>query len=307
MRVQSVIRDTVRHPAIAGFLALWGGANAILVARGHAETALQSVLAVGVVAGLGLVTVRALRSVRPPEEPTGPPPATGGWRVVQLVFLLAVLGLLIHDSLAFHGVAKEAIRIPIWSDAVSAVASASRTALGDAFGTGRAANMGANTARYLLLPLVGLLILGARPRELGLRMGRGSLRVTAIWCALPAAAVTGSLVTGASTASGLALLATGNLFQNGLAEEFFFRGALLARLERETDATWALVLSSLAFAALHLGLAWTLGGTADPWIAASTVIALHGVMGLGFGFLFVTTRSLLAPTVFHVLVNTMMA
>ena len=45
----------------------------------------------------------------------------------------------------------------------------------------------------------------------------------------------------------------------------------------------------------------------DPWLAAALNVTIQAPMGLALGVIFVRTRNLLAPTVVHVLANTVSA
>ncbi|MCL6564295.1 MAG: CPBP family intramembrane metalloprotease [Firmicutes bacterium] len=72
------------------------------------------------------------------------------------------------------------------------------------------------------------------------------------------------------------------------AEEFLFRGLFLEALRRRWGATWAVVLSGATFAAAHFDptLFWAL------WLA-----------GIGLGWLYVRTRSLVPSTIAHATFN----
>lgn len=77
----------------------------------------------------------------------------------------------------------------------------------------------------------------------------------------------------------------------GLPEEIYTRGYLLTRL-RESWGTWpALLISSLLFGAIHLGMG-------DPTRAIQA-----GLSGLVFGWAFLATESVYAPALAHILGN----
>ncbi|MBP2017814.1 membrane protease YdiL (CAAX protease family) [Symbiobacterium terraclitae] len=92
--------------------------------------------------------------------------------------------------------------------------------------------------------------------------------------------------------------------QNGFSEEFLFRGALQTRLSQLLGDGWGLVLASLVFGIVHLGLnTKSLGGDYLAGLAASVVF--QATSGLLFGLTFMRTRSLIAPTEVHIVRNMM--
>jgi hypothetical protein len=90
----------------------------------------------------------------------------------------------------------------------------------------RPGNVVANPLQYFVIPFLLLLLLGARPRELGFRKGNKAGRVSLLWLALPLVVWVGLLVTGNLAPQALVRRIISNTFQNGFFEEFLFRGAL---------------------------------------------------------------------------------
>lgn len=91
------------------------------------------------------------------------------------------------------------------------------------------------------------------------------------------------------------LLAATAVIGAPLAEEFVFRGAFQSAVLRFFDRPWiAILLTSIAFAAIHIG-----EGNPGNWHA----IAALFVLGLGLGIAFERTRSLTVPIVMHMLFN----
>ena len=96
-----------------------------------------------------------------------------------------------------------------------------------------------------------------------------------------------------------------NSLNNGFFEEFLFRGALQTRLRRLAGPGWALVLQALIFGPWHLGLGFTDTGHAGWLPALASTLVHQAVVGLGFGVIFERTRNLLAPSVVHVVANSL--
>lgn len=154
-----------------------------------------------------------------------------------------------------------------------------------------------NPILYVVLPLIALLLLRAHFGELGFGRGYRSWIVMAVVCFLP---LVGILVSGQWTLGFLAFSLVANTLQAGFPEEFLFRGALLTRLSRLCGSEWAVVLSTLLFGLWHFGL--VMSATNGNILAAIAYsIVLPGMIGLWFAIIFVRTRNLLAPVVFHAL------
>jgi membrane protease YdiL (CAAX protease family) len=160
----------------------------------------------------------------------------------------------------------------------------------------------ANPVQYFILPFVLLLVLGARPAELGLGRGHKVLRACLVWVAAPAIFWIILLVSGQLTFMRLVRAVVGNALQNGFFEEFLFRGALQTRLNKLVQPGWALVIQALAFGVWHFNAN---AGVApgDPFAALAACVVSQTVSGLAYGIVFLRTRNLVAPSVAHVLMN----
>jgi membrane protease YdiL (CAAX protease family) len=175
--------------------------------------------------------------------------------------------------------------------------------LGDQwFGNG---NLVANPVTYVVLPLLVLLAAGARLSTLGFARGHRVGRVLILWCAIPALFFGNALLTGLLAPGRLAALLVSNFLSNGLSEEFLFRGALQTRLRRFWGPGWALVAQALVFGAWHLGLGFTATGHSGWLPALASTIVYQAVLGLAFGVVYERTRNLVAPTIVHILVNSL--
>lgn len=227
---------------------------------------------------------------------TGTPPAIGTpvsanrwqmWRQIAVILL-------------FAAIANQPL--PLWDDLVAWLRTLGEQTL-PAIWVGGPGNAVANPVQYFVLPLLALWLLGARPRELGLQWGQGAWRVCAVWLLLPVVAFGVLLALGQLTAQTLARRLIGNALQNGFFEEFLFRGALQSRLAKVLSPAWTLVTQALFFGLWHLDA--NLGMFGGDWLGAvAWCIVSQAMIGLLFGLLFQRTRSLIAPSVAHVITNT---
>jgi membrane protease YdiL (CAAX protease family) len=208
---------------------------------------------------------------------------------VGLILLFIVLAG--WNGLVFHGVVAAEAAIPLWTPLMDWLQRLG----GQLFGND---NYIANPVAYFVLPLAALLLTGARLPELGFGRGHRVGRVLLLWCALPLALFAVALLAGQVTPARLGARFVSNFMQNGLWEEFLFRGALQTRLRRLWTPGWALVVG-----AWHLGLGFTNTGH-EGWLPALASVIVHqAVVGLAFGVIFERTRNLLAPSVVHIVVN----
>jgi membrane protease YdiL (CAAX protease family) len=167
------------------------------------------------------------------------------------------------------------------------------------------------TRSWVMNPLVdvvvpGLVIclLGANRRELGVTRGRYTLRVTALWSAIPVVYLAGVIALGAISASAVGSELLSNTFQNGPVEEFYWRGIVQTRLERSGQIR-ALIVTSLLFGFWHVGMQ-LVASSGELSLALARCVTQQAIGGLVFGALFQRTRSLIAPSIFHVLSNTVL-
>ncbi len=188
--------------------------------------------------------------------------------------------------------------VPLWSPIITTFTQLGGQAAGD---------LGAlalhNPVKYFLLPVIILLLLGARFRTLGFEKGNRSLEVIGLWNFLPVVFLGFQVLTGSLDPFVLSQRLVSNLFQNSFFEEFLFRGALQTRLTALINADWALVLQALAFGAWHFGM--NLANFHDWRTALAMSLFYHGTLGLAFGIIFRQTRNLLAGSVLHLLFNTL--
>lgn len=270
---------------------MWLLVAVTLMARGQQLLVLQVAATVVPL----LVVAEALLLPHPPAVDTARHRRSALWG--QVAFLGAIILLTGLSGMNFHGVAPQGWdHIPLWTPLEQALEEVG----GRWFGND---NWVRNQVLYTVLPGSVLLLCGVRPAELGLRNGYRSWAATAPYLlVLGVLAVVKCALGDTRIIYLLPIAALDNLLQNGLTEEFLFRGALQSRLALLIDEGWSVVLSSLLFGAWHLGLTpGMLGGDYLAGLAMS--IVSQATIGLIFGLIAMRTRSLIAPTVAHIAVN----
>lgn len=285
-----IVTQVVRSPAAWLFAAAWLASLLILVVSGHDFDPFT-------VAVFLLLTLATAAMTTPRREaPTTPAERPRLW--LQLGLTLLFVGLTAWRGLVFHKVLASDAFVPLWSPLVGWLQGLSS----QWFGNG---NYVTNPATYVALPLLVLLLAGARPRSLGFGHGYDIRRVLLLWCAIPLVFFAYALVWGQLTLVGLIGRFIANFVSNGFSEEFLFRGALQTQLRRLASPGWALVLQALVFGAWHLGLGYTTTGHSGLLPALATVIVHQAVVGLAYGVIFERTGNLLAPSTVHILVDSL--
>jgi membrane protease YdiL (CAAX protease family) len=198
-----------------------------------------------------------------------------------------------------HGVIRHTF-IPLWTPIIRAFGK-----LGEQlFSPGISSYLAlANPAKYFLLPLPFLLLLGARFRKLGFERGHRTPRVLALWCFVPVALLISQFAVGRLTLGRIGRRLVIHSLQNGFFEEFLFRGALQTRLRFFMSPSWAIVLQALAFGVWHIGIGFKETGRQDIIAGMASAIIIRATAGLAFGIVFQRTRNLLACSVIHVMTN----
>jgi membrane protease YdiL (CAAX protease family) len=227
------------------------------------------------------------------SRPPAPPVAPAGRLGVQLAFLAAYSVVLTATWLHSHG----ALDAPIFAPYDRAVHWIGRIAGNP--------NRVVNPLTMVAIPGAVLWLLGARRRDVGLVGGRHTLRVAALWCAIPAAFVAVHVALGTLSVADAGRDALDHLLQNGPVEEIYWRGFVQSRLGR-FGATWAWAGAALVFGLSHLGLQLTTSH-GDVLRAAASCIVHQAMVGLALGAMFQRTQSVVASSAFHVLLNLSLA
>lgn len=288
------IRAGAAHPAGVTFLLIWMLAAVTLATRGHYRLVVQ--IALNLIPVLPVAAALLLWTAPNPPEGDAPRhsrPALWG----QVIFLGAIILLTGLGAMHFHGVAPAGWEyIPLWTPLENALERAGGLLFGND-------NWVRNPVLYMAIPGAVLLRWGVRPAELGMRRGYRSLAAAAPYLLVLGCLAIVKITRGEFRIVYLLPLAMlDNLLQNGLMEEFLFRGALQSRLGMLIGDGWSVIVSSLVFGAWHLGLTTgMLGGDYLAGLAMS--IMSQATLGLLFGLIAMRTRSLIAPTVAHITVN----
>lgn len=191
--------------------------------------------------------------------------------------------------------------IPLWSNMVAWFYNLGESILPvDWFGG--PGNSIANPVQYFVIPFLLMLLLGAKPAELGLGKGNKVWQACLVWLALPVLIWSGLLLTGSLPMQTFARRIIGNTFQNGFFEEFLFRGALQTRLRRIMSTPWALAIQALLFGLWHLRANTQ---SMDGNILAGLAVCLisQTIGGFVYGYVYQRTRNLIVPSVAHVAMN----
>jgi membrane protease YdiL (CAAX protease family) len=218
-----------------------------------------------------------------------------GWLQLGMVVLLVFL--VYQSLLASFGLLPPALTtIPIWTGFLSAVYHVQAS-------LGIPPDYLLVPLIYFVLPFAVLLLLRARPGELGFARGYHAWRVAALWCSLPLVLVLVAFAQGQWTLPSLAHRTIQTTLNSGPFEEFLFRGALMTRLAKLLGNGWGIVLSGLAFGLLHAATA-TASQTHGNLLAGAAIGLLQqGIGGMGFAIVVCRTRNLLATSIIHVISN----
>lgn len=288
------IRAAVTHPAGVAFLLLWLLAAVALALRGHSNLLPQIAFPLVM---LNIIPILLLLR-QTPHSPEAEAPRNR--RVAlwcQVAFITAIIVLAMLGAMSHYGIIPAGSpRVPLWTPVEQALMQVGERL----FGLKGAVR---NPVLHVLLPGAVLLLCGVRPAEMGLRRGYRSWAVSVPYLILLGFAVGLPLLVGDTSGIYLApQMMLRNLVMNGFTEEFLFRGALQSRLTALVGEGWGLVLSALVFGVSHLGPMTAMVG--GDWLAGLAVcIAGQAPAGLLFGLLAIRTRSLIAPTVAHVVLN----
>jgi membrane protease YdiL (CAAX protease family) len=299
---QEVLQPLLSSQAAWFYAAIWLAAALYLIVRGHQNAVLNGALFFFGTMLFCLFTVALTPHPPTPKESTIP--ASRGRLRWQTGATLIFIAITAYGGLAFHGlISEQQAQIPLWSPLMQWLALMAERHLTVSL-IGSPGNSVVNPVSYFVLPLIVLVLLGARPRDLGMGPGHGTWRVLLIWCAIPVTLWIVQLTAGTLTLFFLARRLIGHALQNGFFEEFLFRGALQTRLSLQLSPAWALVLQALIFGVWHLGLGISsMGG--DLWAGLASTIVSQSVFGLVAGILFWRTRNLVACSVVHVVLNSL--
>jgi membrane protease YdiL (CAAX protease family) len=223
--------------------------------------------------------------------------------LLQIVVIAFFVCLTLYTSLMFHGVVERHL-IPIWSPVIGAFSRLGERVFNNDI-VGNPSLAMANPAQYILLPLLFLLLLRARFRELGFCRGHRTLSVVVLWCFIPIGVLVYWLAFGPLTCKALFRRLLSHLLINGFGEEFLIRGALQTRLRALLNPSWAIVIQALTFGMWHFAANFgSLGITSTVALIAFCIVR-SASFGLTYGIIFQRTRNLLATSIIHVVTNSL--
>lgn len=243
----------------------------------------------GVYQALLALLARRITEPFPPEEVHAPQNKGVLWAQIAVIAIIILL------------TGWQSGRIPLWSAMDTWLHRLGEAALPMKW-FGGPGNAVANPVRYFVIPFILLMILGARPGELGFGKGHRAWQVGLLWWALPALMAIVLLSTGSLAAQALVQGIIGNTFQNGFFEEFLFRGALQTRLRRLLPLPWTLAIQALVFGLWHI-VSNTQSMQGNALAGLAICIVMQTVLGFAFGYVFHRTGNLLAPSLAHVATN----
>lgn len=296
---RDVFKPVFTCPAAWCFATIWAIAAIYLVAIGRVFIVLQGLCLLVIVMFFCVITVGITRTEHKPKVKLSR--TRQGLLLLQIVVIAFFICITWYTSLMFHGVV-ESRTIPIWSPIIRAFSNLGEKLL-KADIVGPPALAMANTAKYFLLPLPFLLLLGARFSQLGFCRGHRTLFVLALWCFVPVGLWMYLLAFGRLSCRVLIRRFLMHLLQNGFGEEFLYRGALQTRLRALLSPSWAIVIQALLFGIWHFGANVGSKGITGTTAVIAFSVVVQATAGLVFGIIFQRTRNLLACSVIHVVTN----
>ena len=298
---REVFKPMFNCPAAWCFAIIWAIAAIYLVAIGRGYIALLGFCLLAILMFFCVITVGMTRTEHKPKV------KLSRTRQVLLLLQIVVIALFIcitlYTSLMSHGVI-DSHPIPVWSPIIKVFNSLGEKLL-KADIVGHPSLAMANPAKYFLLPLPFLLLLGARFSQLGFCRGHRTLSVLALWCCIPIGLWIFQLSFGYLSLRVLGRRWLSNLLQNGFGEEFLFRGALQTRLRALLSPSWAIVIQALLFGIWHFAANFGFKGMTSSTAVIAFSVVLQATTGLVFGIIFQRTRNLLACSVIHVVANSL--
>jgi hypothetical protein len=167
------------------------------------------------------------------------------------------------------------------------------------------ANGIANFTTYCVPIFILLLLLGVRPAQMGLgKFARGSMKSAITWLVLPLGIFAWALIAGKLTMPAIAAVWLSNLLQNGVSEEFLWRGAILGRLQTIMSPSAAIVLQALLFGAWHLH-ADASAYHSIPLTTVAEMIASQALFGVAAGYVTLRTGNIAIASAFHLLFDSL--
>lgn len=162
-----------------------------------------------------------------------------------------------------------------------------------------------NFVTYCVPIAAVLLLLGVPLSQQGLGpFKRGSLQSAVAWLVLPVAIFCYAIASGKFGFGTILSVWFSNLLQNGVSEEFLWRGAILGRLRTVMTLENAIVIQALLFGAWH----WHADMRAyhgDVMNTVADMIASQALFGLAAGYVTIRTGNIAIASAFHLLFDSL--
>ena len=298
---REVFKPVLTCPAAWCFAAIWAIAAIYLAVIGRVFIVLQCLFLLVIVMFFCTITAGITRTEHEPKVKLSRKGL--GLLLLQIAVIAFFICITGYTSLMFHGVV-ESHSIPVWSPVIRAISNFGEKVFDSGFVVNPALSV-ANIAKYFLLPLPFLLLLGARFSRLGFCRGHRTLLVLALWCFIPAGVWIYLLAFGRLSCRVLIRRFLMHLLQNGFGEEFLYRGALQTRLRALLSPSWAIVIQALLFGIWHFGANSGYKGITGTYAVIAFSVVVQATAGLVFGIIFQRTRNLLACSIIHVVTNSL--
>lgn len=267
---------------------LFAASEAVLLSRGAGHASLYTAAALAIFCAL----TRWFTSGTNADDP----PRPGRRIAIQLlacVFVVAATGV---EGARFNHVAPGWLRVPGWAelhDAIYAVAAQHMRI--------DIANGVTGFVLYCVPIALVLLALGVPLGQQGLgRFRRGSVATAIAWLIVPLSAFAWMFATGRIPVGFGLLNWLSNLLQNGVSEEFLWRGVIMGRLRAVMTSEAALYLQAALFGLWHFGAVYhAFNGDAVGMIAE--MIVMQMTVGLALGYVTQRTGNIAIGSAFHLL------
>jgi len=283
------------------FATIWAVAAVYLIAIGRISAVLSALCLFAILMVFCVITAGITKTEHKPKVNLSQ--TWQGLLLLQIAVIAFFICITGYTSLMFHGVV-ERHPIPVWSPIIRAFGHLGEQVFSADVVSYPALAM-ANPAKYFLLPLPFLLLLGARFSQLGFRRGHRTWSILALWCFVPVGLWAFQLAFGYLSYSVLTRRWLSHLLQNGFGEEFLYRGALQTRLRALLSPSWAIVIQALLFGIWHFAANFNSMSISGTTVVIAFSIVRTATVGLAFGIIFQRTRNLLACSVVHVVVNSL--
>lgn len=276
-----------KSPALLVFVALYVAAQTVLLIKGNGT---RSLLDASIFAILCLLTRWFTR-----KNATTPGRAPAGRLIaVQMLMVAVVIVATALDGGFINHVTPAWLRVPLWSNLHDVILAKATPHIGLAY-----ANGVANLVLYCVPIAIVLLVLGVSLAQQGLgRFQRGSLASAIAWLLPPLCLFSALVITGRIPLMRTLRIWLNNLMQNGVSEEFLWRGAILGRLRALMSAEHAIYLQAWLFGLVHLGLN-SQGFKGDILGICADMIVNQVTFGLAMGYVTLRTGNIAIGSAFH--------